>query len=320
MGAGELAVLAWLMSAPGAASSFAVNGRVEPAGPAVVWLYGASAPFSSSTLTDPGGRFHFSGILTGAYTLTVITTAHGEWRETIDVGPGSADEKGRVNVRVRVDTATALDDHRDTVSAGELSIPAVARREYEKAERRLSRHDVDGAVAHLQRATVMAPRFAAAWNSLGTIAYHAQQYAQAEQDFRKALAANPDEYAPLVNLGGVLLNLGRYDEAWSFNTLAVSKQPHDALAHSQLGMACATLNRLEAAEAELREAIRLDARHFTNPQLILADVYERTNRPAAAADMLEQFLELHPDFGAAARIRGRIEALRASAGQKASQR
>jgi len=310
MGAGELGLCAWLLLAPAATGSFAVNGNVEPAGPAVVWLYGATSAFSSSTLSDPAGRFHFSDVLPGAYTLTVITTAHGEWQETIDVGPGSADDKGRVNVRVRIDGAKTLDDHRDVVTASELSIPASAWKEYEKSDHRLSKRDVEGAVAHLRRATQIAPQFAVAWNSLGTIAYHAQLYKQAEQYFRKGLAANPDEYAPLVNLGGVLLNLRRYQEAWIYNTLAVSRQPNDALAHSQLGMACASLDKLDAAESELREAIRLDPRHFTNPQLILADVYVRTNRRGAAADLLEQFLQIHPDYGNAAKIRERIAALR----------
>jgi tetratricopeptide (TPR) repeat protein len=312
MGAGGLIALAWaaLLFAPAATSSFAVNGSVEPAGTAVVWLYGATSAFSSSTLSDPAGRFHFSDILPGAYTLSVITAAHGEWHETIDVGPAAADDRGRVNVRIRIDGAKTLDDRRDVVSASELSIPASAWKEYAKSEQRLSKRDVEGAVAHLQRATEIAPQFAVAWNSLGTIAYHSRQYQQAEQYFRKGLAANPDEYAPLVNLGGVLLTLGRFQEAWSYNTLAVSKQPNDALAHSQLGMACAALDKLDAAESELRKAIRMDPRHFTNPQLILADVYVRTNRREAAADMLEQFLQIHPDYSAAAKIRERIGALR----------
>ena len=310
MGAGELAICVWLLFAPAAGTSFAVNGNVEPAGPAVVWLYGATSPFSASPLSDPGGRFHFAGILTGSYTLTVVTTAHGEWRQTIDVGPGAADAKGRVNVRIRIDEAKSLADRRAIVSARELSIPRPAWKEYGKAEQRLSKHDVEAATAHLQRATEIAPQFSVAWNSLGTIAYHAQQYAQAEQYFRKGLAADPDQYAPLVNLGGVLLNLGQYREAWSFNTLAVSKQPNDALAHSQLGMACFALGKLDTGEAELREAIRLDPRHFTNPQLVLAEIYVREHKPEAAADILEQFLGLHPDFTLAPQIRERIARLR----------
>jgi Tfp pilus assembly protein PilF len=310
MGAGEIAVVLWLLVAAPSGGSFALNGAVEPAGPAVVWLYGDTTPFSSSTLCDEGGRFHFAGILPGAYTLSVITTAHGEWRQTVDVGPGVADAKGRVSVHVRIDEAKSLLDDRDIVSSRELSIPDSARKEYGKAEQRLSKHDVVGAIAHLQRATEIAPQFSAAWNSLGTIAYHAQHYGQAEQYFRKGLAADPEEYAPLVNLGGVLINLKQYQQAWSFNTLAVSKQPNDALARSQLGMACFALGKLDAAEAELREAIRLDPRHFSNPQLLLADIYEREQKPEAAAGILEQFLNLHPDFTLAPQIRERIARLR----------
>jgi tetratricopeptide (TPR) repeat protein len=293
-----------------AASSFAVNGSIEPAGKAVVWLYGASSPFSASTLSDSGGRFHFGGILPGSYTLTVVTTGHSEWRQTIDVGAGSADEKGRVNVQVRIDEAKSLADDQAIVSARELSIPQSAWREYAKAEQCLSKHDADAAVAHLERATRIAPQFSAAWNSLGTIAYHAQHYAEAEQDFRKSLAADPNEYAPLVNLGGVLMNLGHYSDSWTFNTLAVSKQPNDALAHSQLGMACLALGKLDEAEAQLREAIRLDPHHFSNPQLLLATIYEREHKPDDAAQVLDQFLGLHPDFSQASRIREWIARLR----------
>jgi tetratricopeptide (TPR) repeat protein len=134
---------------------------------------------------------------------------------------------------------------------------------------------------------------------------------EAEQDFRKSLAADPNEYAPLVNLGGVLINLGQYRDSWSFNTLAVSKQPNDALAHSQLGMACLALGRLDEAEAQLREAIRLDPHHFSNPQLLLASIFEREHRPDEAAEVLNQFLALHPDFSQAPRIREWIARLRA---------
>jgi tetratricopeptide (TPR) repeat protein len=289
-----------------------VNGTIEPAGKAVVWLYGASASFSASTLSDSGGRFHFSGILPGVYTLTVVTTGHSEWRQTIDVGPGSADGKGRVSVQVHIDEAKSLADDQAVVSAHELSIPQSAWKEYAKAEQCLSKHEADAAVAHLERATGIAPQFSAAWNSLGTIAYHAEHYAEAEQDFRKSLAADPNAYAPLVNLGGVLMNLGHYSDSWSFNTLAVSKQPNDALAHSQLGMACLALGKLDEAEAQLREAIRLDPHHFSNPQLLLGTLYEREHKPDEAADVLDQFLGLHPDFTEAPRIREWIARLRVS--------
>src|SRR6185369_16212239 len=98
-----------------------------------------------------------------------------------------------------------------------------ARREYAEAQKRLSRPDAPAAVAHLQRAVEIAPQFAAAWNQLGVIAYQSRQYPQAEEHFRRGLAADPQAYEPLVNLGGVLLNLGRVDEALEYNRYAVSR-------------------------------------------------------------------------------------------------
>jgi hypothetical protein len=86
-----------------------------------------------------------------------------------------ADSKRWVNDMLRLDAvrfeSNDTSRRRATVSARELSIPARARQEYEEAQKRLSRPDVDGAVGHLQRAVEIAPQFSAAWNRLGTIAY-----------------------------------------------------------------------------------------------------------------------------------------------------
>jgi len=310
MGACELAIIGlWVVFAPPPQHTFTLKGAIEPAGRASVWLYGANSPFSAFTKAGSDGRFHFSGILPGVYTLTVSTTPQSKWRETIDVGPSVADAKGRVQVSVQLDPAKVLTDPADIVSTRQLSIPRAAWKEYRLADRCLSKRDVEGAVAHLQRATDLAPQLSEAWNGLAIIAYHAHQYAQAEGYFRKGLAADPSEYAPLVNLGGVLLNLGRFEEARNFNTRAIAKQPNDPLAHSQLGIADAALGQLDAAKSELKEAIRLDPHHFTNPQIVLADVYEREHNRTAAVDVLEEFLKLHPDFPQTPQIRERIARL-----------
>jgi hypothetical protein len=103
------------------------------------------------------------------------------------------------------------------------------------ARRQLSRRRP--AVTRLKRALKVAPQFSAAWNHLGTIAYQTGQYVEAEADFRKGLEADPDAYAPLVNLGGVLINLAKWGEALEYNRRAVLKRPNDSLANSQLGMA-----------------------------------------------------------------------------------
>jgi tetratricopeptide (TPR) repeat protein len=181
------------------------------------------------------------------------------------------------------------------VSAKSLSIPDKARREYDEAQKCLARRDTACAVDRLDRAVDIAPRFAAAWNNLGTIAYQTQRFADAERNFRKALEADAESYEALVNLGGVLINLRNFDEAWKHNVYAVLRRPNDALAQSQLGMTYMALGRLDLAEKHLLEAIRLDPGHFSHPQLRLAEVYLRRGDRAAAEKQVEAFRTLHPD-------------------------
>src|SRR5262249_4930637 len=183
-----------------------------------------------------------------------------------------------------------------------LSIPNEARREYEAADKKLARRDVAAAVAHLERAVVLAPDFATAWNHLGTIAYQTGQYVMAESHFRKALEADPGAFEPLVNLGGVLINLGKLDEALGRNLGAVHQRPNDALANSQLGMVYFGLGNLDLAEKYLTCAKKIDPTHFSHPQRLLAQIHMKRGERKQAAEELEDLLARHPDVADAARI------------------
>jgi tetratricopeptide (TPR) repeat protein len=243
--------------------------------------------------------------------LTVYVPGAGESRKTIEVGPGTADTKGRISVDVRLDFNLS-EDQEHLVSTAHLSIPAEAKRLYLKAESQLERMEVEGATASLQKAVEIAPRFMEAWNHLGTIAYLTRKYEEAEKYFRKALEQEPEAFAPLVNLGGTLLSLQRIEEALDVNQHAVRLKPDEPLAQSQLGMSYYYLGRYDQAEASLKQAKSLDPGHFTMPQLFLAEIYERTKNVPAAIRELESFLKLHPDSPRAPSIRGKLEALRKS--------
>lgn len=226
---------------------------------------------------------------------------------TIDVGPGTSDKRGRVLIKVDTQGEALSREQTAIVSARELKIPDRARREYEEADRKVARRDFDGAMTSLERAVEIEPRFAAAWNHLGTIAYQTRRYKEAETFFRKGIEADGDAYEPVVNLGGVLINLGNFDEAWKFNVEAVLRRPNDALAQSQLGMTYLMLNELDLAEKHLLLARKLDAGHFSHPQLHLAEVYLRKKEFRRAADQLDDFLRYHPDWPAGAKMREAIE-------------
>ncbi len=277
--------------------------RVVP----VVFLQGAVTPFSVRTEAHADGKFRLKNLAQGLYVLIAAVPHVGEVRKSVDVGPSSADAKGNIFVRVLFDAHAALDrDH--AVSAAELSVPDDAWSQYEKAQGRLGRRDLAGAVGFLKRAVEIAPQFAVAWNQLGTIAYQTKRYSDAEECFREALKQDEHAYSPLVNLGGTLLNRDRPAEALPLNLRAVRVKPDDALAQVQLGRNYFMLGELDAAEQHLREAKALDAAHFSFPQLTLMEIYGARGDVAGVVQELKEFLKLHPDSPFAPAMRKSLEA------------
>jgi tetratricopeptide (TPR) repeat protein len=292
---------------------FEIQGRLEPATTATVALHGATTPFAASAVAGINGQFRFRKLPSGTYTIVIGLTSRGEVRQTVEVGPGTADRKGRVNVAIslaedRLQNEAAA--RGAIVSRTELAIPKKAVRDYEAAQKLLQRPDVTGAERRLESAVAVAPGFAAAWNTLGTICYQTRRYTKAEECFRKALEADPGAYEPLVNLGGVLLTLNKIAGALDYNLRAVLRRPTDALANSQMGMSYFAVQKWDLAEKYLAEAVRLDPAHFSQPQMLLAEVHFRKGMPEKAAADLENFLTHHPDDPKAPRIREAIARLR----------
>jgi len=309
-------LVAALLGAPAFAAEplYDLAGQISPSERAAVTLYGAVSPFEATTLSDSSGRFHFHRLRAGAYIVAVYQPRRGEARQSAEVGPGTADAHRRVFLPLDFkETDFEFTDsvrRRHAVSTSQLAIPPKAYHEYAEAQKDLGKHDADSAEKHLEESVKLAPQFASAWNNLGTIAYQTARYPRAEQCFREAMAQDPTAFEPLVNLGGVLLNLNKLDEALVYNQRAVLARPNEPLANSQLGMTYFTAGELDLAVKYLEIACRLDPAHFSHPQLTLAEIHLRRGDNTAAAAVLEDFLTHHPDYPTAARIRETIEKLR----------
>ena len=292
---------------------YEVSGRILPEGKASVTLFGVTQPFTTSTFTDQSGRFTFKKLAAASYTLAVFQPGRGEARQTIDVGPSLADAHHRVQLTVTLrdaDFDPTIERRRHAVSARELAIPERALRDYVDAHRDLEKRDVEAAEKHLEHAVQVAPRFANAWNTLGTIAYQTSRFPLAEKRFRQALMQDPTAYEPLVNLGGVLVTMHKLDEALEVNVHAVMTRPNDALANSQLGMTYFELGQFDSAVKYLERARQIDPGHFSHPQLFLAEIHLRRGQKRQAAGVLEDFLQHHPDYPRAEVMRRNIVELR----------
>jgi Tfp pilus assembly protein PilF len=278
---------------------------------AFVALTGNTRPYSAHTWTDFGGRFKFKKVPPGSYTLQAEIRRRGDRHLTVEVSPSLADGKGRIHqiVTVEPSQSVAVKQRPDVVSVRELSIPEKARNLYLKAEKKLSKGEIEKGIEILENAVNLAPHFVGAINRIGTVFYMQKEFSKSEQYFREALQIDPNAYAPLVNLGGTLLAMGKFEEALAINQHAVTVRPLDALANAQLGVSYVSLKNDTKAQEYLIRTKELDPRHFTYPQLALAGIYNRQNKLALVVQELREFLRLHPDDVQSKLIQKQLEAL-----------
>lgn len=261
-----------------------------------VKLFGVETPYVDSVEVNPRGEFHFRFLAPGDYTVAVARNGLGEVRRTVVISPALADRAGVIHAAIPYSSAeAAANPDGGIVSVRQLSTPGNASAKYADAQKRLAIHDPQGAVRILEEAVAIAPQFSTAWNALGVIAFQRGEHDRAETLFRKALAADPGAFEPLVNLAGVLLKKKDPAGALPFNQRAVQDRPEDALANAQLGMTYFKLDRFDQAEQYLLAAKRLDPAHFTQPQVFLAEIYARRGNRMAAIKELEDVLALRPD-------------------------
>jgi Tfp pilus assembly protein PilF len=297
--------LAMALSAPGAERKLELRGQIEPRPGqyASVTLHGSDFPFNAQTLSDSSGRFKFSKVDPGQYTVIVFLPGRGTVHRTFVVSESLADEKGRVVIAYPFEPAGESLEASGTISVRELSIPGKARKEYDRAQKALNKRDIESAIGHLEKAVEIAPNFVSAWNNLGTIAYQTARYQDAENYFRTALRYEPGAFTPVVNLGGALLSLRQFDEALQYNKYAIELRPEEALPNSQMGLNYFYLGDEEKAIQYLREAKRIDPNHFSFPQLTLGKIYAGRFEYENAAREFKDFVARHPDDPRAETVR-----------------
>ena len=276
-------------------------------------LFAVETPYVESAEVNRAGEFRFRSLAPGNYTVAVIRNGLGEVRRTVVVSAAVADPAGVVHTTIPYNSSeAAANPNGGVVSVHQLSIPGSAFAKYTDAQKRLAVHDPEGAARNLEEAVALAPEYSAAWNALGVIAFQTGDDNRAETLFRKALAADPDTFEPLVNLGGVLLKKNAAADALPFNQRAVRDRPEDALANAQLGMNYFKLDQFDQAEQYLLAAKRLDPAQFYQPQIFLADIYTRRGNRSAAIKELEDVLAIRPDGPLSERIRHNLAQLSAA--------
>ncbi|MBK9130568.1 MAG: sulfotransferase [Gammaproteobacteria bacterium] len=140
------------------------------------------------------------------------------------------------------------------------------------------------------------------WNILGASCAQIGKAAIAEQAFRRATELKPDFPDAFSNLGNILKDQGRLEEAVASFTRAIELNPGFAEAHGNLGNALRNLDRLDEASASFARAIALKPDHL-EAHCNLFELFEKSNCLDSAREVLENARKVFPVFPPELRLR-----------------
>jgi tetratricopeptide (TPR) repeat protein len=158
--------------------------------------------------------------------------------------------------------------------------------------------DVDAAIEHSRASLRLLPNAAEEHSRLGQLLAHRGEYESAVEHLELALANRPNFAEAHWVLGNALVAMDRHPESLRHYAAAARLEP--SAAHSaSLGVALLRAGRLEAARAELENAMQRDPAN-AEAAVALAELHARAGRRSAAETWAERGLFL-------ARKRGNAE-------------
>ncbi len=119
--------------------------------------------------------------------------------------------------------------------------------------------DYHSAIQTCKFITKLNPGYAQAYSYMGMSYKELQMWDEALENFKIAVSLNPEHYPwNWINIGDILINLGRYAEAVEALNEGLKLLPNDSFAHTCLGKAYSGLGEIDKAIEYFRKAIELD--------------------------------------------------------------
>jgi len=162
------------------------------------------------------------------------------------------------------------------------------------------RGDSELGVELIQRAIAQAPGSAGTYNNLGNVLYELDRFQDAADAYGRALELSP-QAGTLNNLGSALRMLGRVSDAEAAYQRALELDPDHIDTHNNLGNLLGILGRIPEALEHFRAALaQLPAHPEARRQLGVA--LAALGRKSEAAEVYRSWLDEEPDNAVAAHM------------------
>jgi tetratricopeptide (TPR) repeat protein len=241
-------------------------------------------PKSPQLLTLLGGIF----FLDGKYLNAAIAMKKAEALSPLD-------DRNRFTLAMSYVTLNRRDWARPELEKLAQSSPRNALYPYWLA--RLDYDDLQfgAAVAKLQKAIQLDPNFMKAYDNLGLCYEALGNHDEAVRTYQDAIRLNrqknPSSPWPPLNLGALLIKLGRLEEAESILKESLRYDPKFPQAHYQMGVLLEKQEKDSEAIQELNQAVALDP-SYPEPHYVLGRIYRRLGDGKNAEMALSTFQKL----------------------------
>ncbi|MBA2704080.1 MAG: tetratricopeptide repeat protein [Blastocatellia bacterium] len=265
-------------------------------------------------MTDDTGAFAFRRVGGGTYTVTIEGEKEyepvNEQVDVIDTSSSRGTPFGRsysVQIRLRYKPSS---EKAGVINAALMAAPKPAAELYQKALQSERDGDHEKAIAQLQQAIALYPRFSLALNEMGVIYERIGKFEQAEKVFGSAVKVAPEIFELRLNYGIVQLKNKHYADAETQLHRATEIKDGSATAHLFRGKALIHLSKYSEAENELQQVIKLGGEDVALAYRFLGALYNERDENKLAIDALEKYLSLAPTAKDADSVRNIIKQLR----------
>lgn len=160
--------------------------------------------------------------------------------------------------------------------------------------RELARHgDNEPAIANYREAIKIDPRLPGLHSELGDLLYHSDDSklkAQAEAEFKTALAVNPDDEVAQRMLGEISETRGDLKSAYAGYSRALKLQPNDSDACIGLAKVLVLMNRRKEALGMFERAVQIDPTDYV-AHYRLSTLYREAGNESAAKQQVAEYLK-----------------------------
>jgi len=199
-----------------------------------------------------------------------------------------------------------------TISATTALAPKDARKSFDKAKENVKKQKWAEAQKELEKAVTVYPKYAAAWHQLGLIHEKNGKVEAARKAYTEALSADARFISPYMQLAQMAVKEAKWQDVADTTSRIVKLNPFSfPQAYFYNAVANFNLQKLDAAEASAREALKIDSEHrIVKTSHLLGVILAQKNDYTGAAEHMENYLKFAPQANDAEQVRKQLEEIR----------